>query len=308
MLALVAVAAEAAFGHLFVFAAPTAPSRLGARFAGALTRRLDRPYRGERTLTARGGLLLSVVAGLAAGTGAVMDAIFDARPSLWPGEAVILASCLQLRRPWQTASAAARLLAAGDVAGAASALAMRGRAVDEHAAARFGIERLCADLVRGLIAPLLWYLLLGLPGALLSTAVAGAARNLGGRRSSPSFARIPQLADRALNLPAALIAAVLIALASGFIPGGRPIKAIGELALETGRRPADGSRWPLASAAGGLGLALGGRSSYAGWIGQGTARATSHDLRRMMLTAVVCCLFAVILLAGLAALSLASRQ
>jgi adenosylcobinamide-phosphate synthase len=174
--------------------------------------------------------------------------------------------------------------------------------------ARFGIERLCADLVRGLAAPLFWYLLLGLPGVLFSTAVAATALNLADQRSSPSFVRVPQLVDGALNMPAALITAILIALASAFIPGGRPSRAIGELSGEIGRRPSQSLRWPSASAAGALGLALGGRSSYAGWIGRGTARATSGDLRRMMLAAALCCLFAAMLMAALAALSLAADQ
>ena len=306
LLALASLVAEAAFGGLRIVSAVPGPTRLAARVAGSLTPRLDRLGRSEAVLAVRGGLLVLVIAGSAAAAGAVLTAVLSLDAPLRLGEALVLASCLHLRKPMDAAALGARRLDGGDAAGAAAAFGAGTRALDEHAVARFAIERLSAEVARGVAAPLFWYLVLGLAGALAYVAIVATSASLARQRSSPSFSRVPDRVDAACSAPGTLIAALLIVLGGIFVPAGRPVAAVVTLARELGARQLQSWRWPIAAAAGALGLALGGRSSYAGWIGDGTARATSRDVRRMMLLVAASCFLIAAALAGWAILLLAA--
>ena len=156
LLALASLVAEAAFGGLRIVSAVPGPTPLAARVAGSLTPRLDRPGRSEAVLAARGGLLVLVIAGSAAAAGAVLPAVLSLDAPLRLGEALVLASCLRLRAPMDATMLGARRLDGDDVAAAAAAIGIGTRGLDEHAVARFAIERLSTEVVRGVAAPLFW--------------------------------------------------------------------------------------------------------------------------------------------------------
>ncbi len=102
---------------------------------------------------------------------------------------------------------------------------------------------------RGLLGPICWYVLLGLPGLFLQQGVQVMAMGLGAGQSAPragAFGLAPRALDRALALPPDYLAGLILAAAAAFVPGGQPLLALGP-AL-TGR----------ASAGGALGAALAG--------------------------------------------------
>lgn len=132
------------------------------------------------------------------------------------------------------------------------------------------IESLAENLNDSVIAPLLWFVLLGLPGAALyrfaNTADAmwgyRAARELGGVARQWEWAgKWAARADDALSWLPARLTAALLWLAAGRLAlrRGRALAALPEQARQT---PSPNSGWPMAAVALLLGVRLGKPGSY----------------------------------------------
>ncbi|MGB1006799.1 MAG: cobalamin biosynthesis protein CobD/CbiB, partial [Thalassobaculaceae bacterium] len=161
---------------------------------------------------------------------------------------------------------------AGDVAQGQQALShLVGRDVrdlDEAAVATGAIESLAENTSDGIVAPLFWLLLGGLPGMALYKAINTADSMIGHRdRRHLAFGWAAARLDDGLNLPAARLTAGVFALAAG-MTRATPLAAPGAV-LRAAWRDAGGhvspnAGWPEAAMAGALGLTLGGPRSYAG--------------------------------------------
>ena len=142
-------------------------------------------------------------------------------------------------------------------------------ALDAPGVARAGIESLAESFCDGVIAPLFWLLVLGVPGAWIYKAI-NTADSLIGHPEEPlrdygwAAARI----DDAANLIPARLSAILICLA-GWGRGWRI------LWRDHGRHASPNAGWPEAAMAGTLGIRLAGPVRYDGvlsqkpWIGDG---------------------------------------
>ncbi|MEC8563157.1 MAG: adenosylcobinamide-phosphate synthase CbiB [Pseudomonadota bacterium] len=183
-----------------------------------------------------------------------------------------------------------------DVAGGRQALAhLVGRDVsdlDESAVATGAIESLAENTSDGIVAPLFWLLVGGLPGMTLYKAINTADSMIGHRdRRHLAFGWAAARLDDGLNLPAARLTAVGFALAAG-ITQAAPLAAL-RAALRAAWRDAGGhlspnAGWPEAAVAGALGLTLGGPRSYAGRsvdlarMGDGQAPTGAPDIMRAL--------------------------
>ena len=89
-----------------------------------------------------------------------------------------------------------------------------------------------------------------------------------------------------------------------FVPGAAPGKALRIMLRDASKHVSPNAGWPEAASAGALDLVLLGPRRYAGgdaktdWLGDGRARATTADIRRMVALFGVACFLA----AGLVAL------
>ena len=138
--------------------------------------------------------------------------------------------------------------------------------LDASGICRAAIESLAENFADGVVAPALWYALLGLPG-LIAYKMLNTADSMIGHKSPRylEFGRGAALLDDAVNWPAARLSALLIGLAAA-VSEGRPA---GRRAIETALRDAGLHRspnagWPEAAMGGALDLALGGPRSYGG--------------------------------------------
>ena len=115
-------------------------------------------------------------------------------------------------------------------------------------------------------------------------------------RLASSAARL----DDALNLAPARLSGLLLCLAGG---GGWRV-----LWRDAGNHASPNAGWPEAASAGALDLVLLGPRRYAGgdakadWLGDGRARATLSDIRRMLALFAVACFLAAALVALIALL------
>ena len=152
--------------------------------------------------------------------------------------------------------------------------------LDQHGVARAAIESCAESYSDGVIAPIFWYLLLGLPGLMAYKAVNTMDSMIGHRSERyAAFGMVPARLDDALNWLPARISGTLITLAAIFVPGAAPIGALRVMFRDAGKHVSPNAGWPEAASAGALDLALLGPRRYAGgvakaeWLGDGRARA-----------------------------------
>ena len=151
--------------------------------------------------------------------------------------------------------------------------------LDEAGVARAAIESLAENFSDGIVAPVLWMALAGLPAALAYKAINTADSMIGHRSARfEAFGFAAAKLDDLVNLPAAKLAAALLALAAG---GGAAWRCAWR---DAGKHASPNAGWPEAAMAGALGLRLGGPRNYGGlsvngaWLGDGRAEATAADV------------------------------
>jgi adenosylcobinamide-phosphate synthase len=168
--------------------------------------------------------------------------------------------------------------------------------LDEHGVARAAIESLAENFSDGVVAPVLWTILFGLPG-LFVYKTANTLDSMIGHLSPRyrSFGWAAARLDDVLNLAPARLAALLIAAAALVTPQTSSGAALRIMLRDAGKHRSPNAGWPEAAMAGALGLALAGPRRYAErvvadpWIGDGRARAVPTDMFRALLIYVVAC-------------------
>jgi adenosylcobinamide-phosphate synthase len=157
--------------------------------------------------------------------------------------------------------------------------------LDESATARAALESLAENTADGVVAPVFWYLLLGLPG-LVAYKLVNTADSMIGHKTERHlhFGFAAARLDDVLNfVPARLTALLFAAAALGDGPGAAR-HALAAAWNDAGKHRSPNAGWPEAAMAGALGLAFGGPRDYEGekvdlpWLGSGRKRLTRHDI------------------------------
>ncbi len=185
----------------------------------------------------------------------------------------------------QHVGAVAAALARGGIAGGRAAVAhIVGRdpeTLDEAGVIRAAIESLAENFSDAVIAPSFWCVLFGLPGLALYKAANTADSMIGHRNARfADFGVAAARFDDLLNLPAARLAALLLALAAP----GRALAVLRAALRDARHHRSPNAGWPEAAMAEALGLRLAGPRVYGGervldaWMGEGRAAATAQDL------------------------------
>jgi adenosylcobinamide-phosphate synthase len=179
--------------------------------------------------------------------------------------------------------------------------------LDAHAVARAAIESAAENFADGVVAPLFWGVLLGLPGMAAYKAVNTLDSMIGHR--SPRYVHFGRFAarlDDVANWLPARLSALLILAAAAFLPGASPAAGWRALWRDASRHRSPNAGWPEAATAGALGLSLAGPRRYGGelvddaWMGDGRAAATVTDVRRALRLLVSAWIVAAALLVALA--------
>jgi adenosylcobinamide-phosphate synthase len=255
-------------------------------------------------LLAGAGLTLGVMA-IAAGAG---DAVAALAGMLGPGgialEAVALKSTLSLRGLARAARSVAAALAWSDLDEARARLGFHlvsrpTATLDAGQVASGAIESVAENLTDALVGPVVFYLLLGLPGALAYRALNTADTMLGYREGALEyFGKVAARLDDLANLVPARLAALAIVAAAGV----RVPAAWSAMARDHARTASPNAGWTMSAMAGALGVTLEKPSTYR--LGQGRAPDAAdveHSVRLMTRAA------ALALLASLSARVVASK-
>ncbi len=159
--------------------------------------------------------------------------------------------------------------------------------LDEAGVARASLESLAENFSDGVVAPLFWFLLAGLPGLLAYKAINTLDSMIGHRNERYLyFGRAAARLDDVVNWPAARITGGLLCLAALLTPGMCGSEARRILWRDGGKHASPNAGWPEAAMAGALGVALAGPRVYGSetvagaWIGDGNGQASAADILR----------------------------
>lgn len=162
-------------------------------------------------------------------------------------------------------------------------------ALDEAGVSRAAIETLAESTSDGVIAPLFWLVLLGLPGIALYKAINTADSMIGHRNARyADYGWAAARLDDLVNYIPARLSAVLIVAACFFTPFASPGKAWAAARRDAKKHASPNSGWPEASFAGALDFTLGGPRSYDGEtldlpaFGRGKRALVGSDILRAL--------------------------
>jgi adenosylcobinamide-phosphate synthase len=298
---LLALAVDAVAGEMApLFRIVPHPVVALGRIIAWLDRRLNRPRRGTAARRRRGVLTLVLVAGGAAGLGVAVHHGAALLPHGWVVEVLLAASLIAQRSLHDHVRAVARGLRTEGLDGGRRAVArIVGRdpdRLDDAGVARAAIESCAENFSDGVVAPVVWYLIGGLPGLMAYKAVNTLDSMIGHRTPRhEAFGWASARFDDLLNLIPARLAGLLLAAAAGLTDPTAGRAALTAMWRDAGKHRSPNAGWPEAAMAGALGLRLAGPRAYAGytvadpWIGPGTAAATAAHIDRALILLVRGC-------------------
>lgn len=165
--------------------------------------------------------------------------------------------------------------------------------LDCHGVARAAIESLAENASDGVVAPVFWFLILGLPGLAAYKAINTADSMIGHRTPKyRAFGWASARLDDLVNLPASRVTAGLFVLAAAFC-NASPSKALRAALRDARRHRSPNAGWPEAAMAGALDLKLAGPRIYDGvavadaHMGDGRPDATARDIWRALGLAMI---------------------
>jgi len=254
----------------------------------ALDRGLNRESLSDAHRRMHGALAIMLIAAVAAATGYGVQRALLALPYGIVAAALCASTLVAQRGLYHhVARVADALERDGLLAGRAAVAHIVGRdtaSLDAAGVARAAIESLAENFSDGVVAPVFWLAIAGLPGAAAYKAINTADSMIGHRTPRhKAFGWAAARLDDLVNLPASRLTALLIIAAAA--PGGRAVAAWRAVIRDAHRHRSPNAGFPEAAMAGALGLALAGPRVYGGvtvedaLMGDGRREATAQDIR-----------------------------
>lgn len=254
------------------------------RGIGGLERRWNRGGRKARLVF--GALTTGVIVGSAAIMALALHMLL---PQGWLG--IVLGGVLAwpfvaLRAMHAHVSAVETPLLRGDLPAARGAVAMIvGRDVtnaDEATISRAALESLAENSADGIVAPVFWGVVAGLPGLMAYKAINTLDSMIGHRNERyEAFGKVAARLDDVANLIPARLTGLVFALV-----GGHPARAIRAMRRDARAHRSPNAGWPEAAMAASLGVRLSGPRKYGDavtedpWLNADGAEATPASLAR----------------------------
>jgi adenosylcobinamide-phosphate synthase len=242
--------------------------------------------------------------------GHLAQTLLLALPLGWLWLAVVMSTLIAQKSLYQHVAAVASGLETGGLGGGRLAVSrIVGRdpeALDQAGVSRAAIESLAENFSDGVVAPVFWAVLLGLPG-LLAYKVINTADSMIGHKTERHlhFGWGAARLDDLLNLVPARLSGLIVCAAAWLLPGADPIGAWRAMRRDARHHRSPNAGWPEAAFAGALGLAIAGPRVYHGervddhWMNDGgRPHAAAPDIRQTLRLFVrACCVQAALLIA-----------
>jgi adenosylcobinamide-phosphate synthase len=251
--------------------------------------RLNREGLSDELRFQRGFALTAAVVLLALAAGLVLAAVTATVPGGWILEGLLASTLIAFRGLYDHVAAVIRGLARSLPEGRAAVAHIVGRdpgSLDRAGVARAAIESTAENFSDGVVAPVFWYLVLGLPGLLAYKAINTLDSMLG--HQSPryeAFGKAAAWLDDIVNwLPARLSGSLFVA-AAAFVPGASAGHGWRVMLRDAPRHRSPNAGWQEAAVAGALDFSLAGPRQYSDevvddhWMGGGRADLDTADVR-----------------------------
>jgi adenosylcobinamide-phosphate synthase len=207
--------------------------------------------------------------------------------------AVIASTLIAQRSLHQhVADVATALEQGGVIAGRTAVAKIVGRdpqTLDAAGVARAAIESLAENFADGVVAPVFWMAIAGLPGAALYKAINTADSMIGHRTPRyEAFGWAAARLDDLVNLPASRLSALFLVAAATLSKNASAAAAWRAVVRDASRHRSPNAGYPEAAMAGALGLSLAGPRVYGGvtiddtTMGDGRRDATAADIRQAL--------------------------
>ena len=235
------------------------------------------------------GLGLSVVLVLTVTVlGVVMHRVLSLHPYGWIVEALLVSTLIAFRGLYDGVLQVARALDLG-LAPAREAVAhLVGRdpdSLDAPGIARAAIESTAENFSDGVVAPVMWFVLLGLPGILAYKTINTLDSMLGYRNPRYEyFGKAAARIDDVVNWLPARFSALLWVVAALCMPSASAQRAWRSAWRDAGKHRSVNAGWPEAAVAGALGFSLAGPRCYPdkmvddAWMGDGRSQLSAKDV------------------------------
>ncbi len=245
---------------------------------------------GNRRL--KGAVMLALLLLTALALGLLVMAATRRIPFGWVLEAVLASTLLAQKELGRAVKAVADGLNLSLPSGRAAVSHIVGRdpeQLDEPGVARAAVESLAESTSDGIVAPLFWLLVGGLPGILVYKATNTADSMVGHRNERfRQFGWASARFDDVLNWIPARLTALVIAGAAFLTRGADPERAWGTALSDARKHESPNAGWPEAAVAGALGFQLGGPRTYDGELhdlpafGDGRADLGGSDILKSL--------------------------
>ena len=179
--------------------------------------------------------------------------------------------------------------------------------LDEAGVCRAAVESCAENFSDGVVAPVFWLALLGLPGLIAYKAINTADSMIGHRSTRyESFGWAAARLDDFVNLIPARLSGLLVAIVAP-IAGGTTGKALRGMWRDAAKHRSPNAGWPESATAGALGLALAGPRRYGERIvddpflnAEARKNAMPDDIGRALHLLIAACLLQAVAYAALA--------
>ncbi|MEM9469826.1 MAG: cobalamin biosynthesis protein [Pseudomonadota bacterium] len=178
---------------------------------------------------------------------------------------------------------------------------------DDYTITRVGIGMILRSFDKGVIAPVLWYLIFGFSGAFIYTALAGLSWRFGRDGHNKHFGQTAMALERLLGFVPNMMAGFFIAVAGLFTPTASMRKSFMGWMMSKGGALYEEGGFPLTSAAWGLTVSLGGPTNdidghaiKRNWVGpqKATAQLEPIHLHRVIYLIIIAHILFIAALAG----------
>ncbi|WP_282609992.1 adenosylcobinamide-phosphate synthase CbiB [Pelagibius sp. Alg239-R121] len=253
-----------------------------------LEKRLNRPHLSRASKLTKGMLLTLGIIGLSAFCGAVILVLADWLPGGSVLEVLAVSSLLAFRGLYDEVKRVATFLGRSLADGRWAVSKIVGRdpeSLDEAGVARAAVESLAENFSDGVVAPLFWYCLLGLPGLCAYKAINTLDSMIGHKNPRyEAFGKFAARLDDLANLVPARLAGLFFVVAAALHPAADHRRAWQIMLRDARKHNSPNAGWQEAAVAGALDFALAGPRRYGStvvedhWMGNGRSRLNGKDI------------------------------
>ncbi len=299
---LVAMTIDAVFGDpRWLYRIVPHPAVMLGWLVSSLDRLLNQDSLGYSLRQFSGLIAVAILLAIAGGIGWGLVVLISDLPYGWIWQALTISTLIAQKSLYQHVAAVSLALNSGPIDEARQAVAqIVGRKtdeLDEAGVSRAAIESLAENYADGVVAPVFWTVLFGLPGLLVYKALNTADSMIGYRNEKYlAFGWAAAKLDDAANYLPARLAGLIFCFGALILGGDSHKESWRIMRRDAGKQLSPNAGYPEAAMAGALNLRLAGPRAYEGevvegeWIGDGNENATGEDIDRALVLYLNGCL------------------